>query len=1049
MTKYRIRLPGGRVIGPFTKLQLFELKAKGHIKGNEEGQVFPTGSWGPLSDLDIYNELIDENRTLVQSLQEDKTFAINLDELRSKRAQKEIEELVVEKHEPMESLTETVKMPSAILPSAPRQPEEEPLLVLDEDVPEGFEDKTLINPVAQQEIERMRKEMELERKRHEAEDVEQQKQYAIEKAFDDEEARKISEDKAAPDALTQVISLDNLQEEIMGIAHEEEKHIEKQRKAYEKKKLAEESADESTNAADEAADEAAKKKKKRLVIMLLAAVLIYAVFFPDDDSKKIPVFQNLPPQIIFPIPFDKADKKASELEFEKGIERLLGGTYPEIVNAGVHFKAAYENDISNTKALHFLVRTYAQELPNSKSLLDDAHTVFNIVQSKRAYLIQDPNGVMGLNLFYTAIGKHDAAVDVINRYLKLNPEIRTQELFGVYLESLMKVGQVELAASVYQGLVKAPEKNQYALEALIDFSYLNQEMDKSMEYVNEGIKKYPQLVRFYLIKADLLLKNKNVKEIPALLEEASKRNLEYNDLYRAKYLEVSGLYDALNGKVDQATKSLKKSLELHDSNELRMKLADLSANTAAEEANRLILESQAAKLVFEAKNFYDKKSYTLALSSAAKASETLPGHIPSELFLAKVQLKLGLAKEGLKTLEDLAAKYPDNKDVNLALIESYIQTYKFKDAQTRIAVISATDIRNTWEYASVSARLFIKMGDPLNSIQWLKTSINLNPLNDQDIFLLAEILLKRFNFDGARNLLNKCMELDPINPDYRIAYAKLIYETEDDQAAIGYLLGILKDFTEDPKVLGEIAIFYFRSGQVKEFQQYKEKLEKLPKKDKSIYEFMIRTALLDESYDEIPGHVTRLIEIEPGDLESMMTAGRVLYENNKKSEAAEWFSRVAEKLPSYPKVQYYIAKIRYDVGRYDEAIKLAEDDIKINGESDLTLVFMGEVYVQKNELVTAENFYKKAQKINAKSYEALIGLADISVLRNNYELALDLYKRAAKERNEEPSIHRKLGDVYRLLGQGTLAIESYKLYLEMDPEAQDKKKVEDYIQLMQ
>lgn len=360
------------------------------------------------------------------------------------------------------------------------------------------------------------------------------------------------------------------------------------------------------------------------------------------------------------------------------------------------------------------------------------------------------------------------------------------------------------------------------------------------------------------------------------------------------------------------------------------------------------------------------------------------------------------------------------------------------------------------------------MGDSLQTVSWLKASMNMNPLNDKDIFLLAETFIRRNNFDSAQILLTKCMELDPINPEYRISYAKIIYEKQDDQAAIGYLLTLLEEFGENPRILGEIAIFYFRAGKIKDFIDYRDKLAKMPNKDKALYEFLIRAALLDERYDEIPGLVEELIKIEPGDLESMMTAGRVLFENGKLKESAAWFKRVQNKLSTYPKVQYYVAKIKMIAGEIDDpldseqkplkdsegnviygAIGMVKKDIEINGENDVSLVLLADIYVAKGELIEAEKIYKKAQKINSKSYEALVGLADISTKRNNHDLALDLYKRAMNQKGDEPILHKKVGDVYRLLGQGSLAIESYKMYLEMNPEAPDKAQVESYINLMQ
>jgi tetratricopeptide (TPR) repeat protein len=349
----------------------------------------------------------------------------------------------------------------------------------------------------------------------------------------------------------------------------------------------------------------------------------------------------------------------------------------------------------------------------------------------------------------------------------------------------------------------------------------------------------------------------------------------------------------------------------------------------------------------------------------------------------------------------------------------------------------------------VNAKLQSKLGDSLQAMSWLKSSISLNPLNDKDIFSLAQILIKKANFDAARILLNKCIELDPLNPEYRIAYARLIYETQDDLAAIGYLLSLKDDFPDHPRIMSEIAIFYYRSGKVKDFQDFKTKLENLHSSDRALYDFLIKAALLDDRFQDIPALVSKLLEIEPGDLESMMTAGRVLFENGKLVEAAEWFKKVQDRLPTYPKVLFYIAKIDFLSGNIDEAKRKIEQNIKENGETDDDLVFLAEIMVKKDNVIEAENLFKRAQKINGKSYLALVGLADLSTKRNNHDLALDLYKRAIKLRSDDPIVHKKIGDVYRQLGQGALAIESYKMYLEMNPEAPEKTNLENYINLMQ
>lgn len=1075
MTKYRIRLKNGRVIGPFDLNQVFELKSKGHIFGTEDAQVFPLGDWKPVSEFDFYTDLMDENKTIVQSGPEDSTFVIDLSQIRQKRNEQEIEKLLVGQKVPEDKLTETVRLSQTkVIGEIDKQINEsasskgKTAITISQEIQlpaeaEDRNDRTLINPVAQEEILKMRRQQE------EAKRIEREKEEAIkrEAAAYKERSRTNQALVVSSDDATQVISIGN-KTELLSMAQVEELAIDKEIQEYVQKQIDEEERDAEDEVEEDSEDVVKKAKRKKFIMILAVMALLYVVLFPDDEKPEKPPFKHLAPQIVFAVPFDKKDAKKSQDLYALGMKSYLLNTYPHLVNAGGYFRQSVENDYDNLLAYSMMVRAYGEELKFSKNRLKDANKLFEIIQVKKQYLIHNPDGVVGMNLFYMGVDKPEAAADVVKKYLRLYPKKVTQDLFASYLQSLVKIGRVDEANKFYLALNKEKNKSRYALESMIEYLRLNQQDDQAMKLVDEGIKRFPNSNNFYLLKCDLLLRKRDLKQIPALLAVVENRVIEYNDLYRAKFLEISGLYWAIKGDPKRATGFLALSLQINDSTDLRVRLADLEATGASKTTDAIIGQSKATKLLLEARDFYLKKNYAIAMSSAAKATDAYPGHIPSELFLAKTQMKLGLATESLKTLEKLAQKYPKNKDINLALIEAYIDSYKFNNARSRIAIISATDVRASWEYASINSRLYLKMGDVLKAISWLKSSINANPLNDNDISQLAEIFLKRKNFDQARTLINNAIELDPVKPEYRIQYARLLYEVEDDQAAVGYLLGIQNDFGESPKILGEIASLYYKSGKLKDFQDYKTKLEKLPTRDKALYEFLIKAAILDERFDEVPKLVEELLKIEPGDLEAMMTAGKVLFENDKYFESAKWFVRLWERMPTYPKVLYYIARIKFVAGVIDDplypdgkpeldeygkpklgALSLVKNDIKENGESDIGLVFLAEIFAKKGDLVQAENHYKKAQRLNPRSYEALVGLADISTRRNNYDLALDLYKKAMKQRSEEPSIHRRIGDVYRLLGQGTLAIESYKMYLEMEPEASDKAQIEKYINLMQ
>ena len=137
------------------------------------------------------------------------------------------------------------------------------------------------------------------------------------------------------------------------------------------------------------------------------------------------------------------------------------------------------------------------------------------------------------------------------------------------------------------------------------------------------------------------------------------------------------------------------------------------------------------------------------------------------------------------------------------------------------------------------------------------------------------------------------------------------------------------------------------------------------------------------------------------------------------------------------------------MSNFDQAKKDVEIDMAENGEYEEGFVLIGDIYTQQENYIEAEKMYKNAQRLNFKSIEAVLGLAFISFKKGQFEIALDLYKRGEKVQPGNPTIHRQLGEVYRFLGQGNLAIEAYKMYLELLPNAPDKDQIEQHIRILE
>jgi len=148
-------------------------------------------------------------------------------------------------------------------------------------------------------------------------------------------------------------------------------------------------------------------------------------------------------------------------------------------------------------------------------------------------------------------------------------------------------------------------------------------------------------------------------------------------------------------------------------------------------------------------------------------------------------------------------------------------------------------------------------------------------------------------------------------------------------------------------------------------------------------------------------------------------------------------------------VGFFKARIDVYLGDLDVALAELEKDRKANGANEEGIILMGDIRLRQEKYPEAEAHYKEALKMNHRSAGALRGMASIAFKRGQLDVALDLFRRGMEGEKDNPEAYRQLGEIYRLMGQPALAIESYKLYLKLLPDAPDKAQIEQHIRILE
>lgn len=894
-----------------------------------------------------------------------------------------------------------------------------------------------------------------------------EKQEAPQEKIPEEPQEVIEEEKVSSGDATQVIS----QGQIYSYDEKEvesserilrQEHQKDQKKSKQEKKT-------------EAQEEKKGPKKKMGPIVALAFVALFYVLFDEDGDSQGESPQYL---VVKKQSYKKvADEYQSNILYYKAFDKFSEGTYSSKRQAVEILQQSIAFDLENNKAKDLLIYLYAELFENIKDKSSAIEIIYDIISLNRLRMNRSHMLASGTALFLLKTKNVKAAHNVIRNYLKLYDIERKEEKArrknyllpnSIYLKSMVANNDLNDAQIKYNQLLKVQKKKITTYSAMIDFLKATGRDEDLFRLITDARKQYPNSVSLLIEYADFLFLHgdflnkkegqgkKEFSHYKKVINKVKLLNFEGSPYYYARILEHKGMVLGLLEKHREAIAYIKKSLKILDNPRLRKKLAMFQLMEEDEKGvsklvNAIINESKSLQAIEESQQFLRKGEYEKAILSALEAKSLLPNFIKAELNFAKVQIARGYFELGLATLEEIIQDNPTSLEINVELVRAYIQAKMVDKARLQVAKILKQQIvqfSSKWQYFSLMGELYRERKNFALAIENFKKSIEINPFNTDDLFSLAKMYLIYRRYNHVKKYLGKALELDPENENFHILYAKVIYEISGADTAVGYLKNRLDRDPENTKFMAAMAQYYYQDGQNKDFQKYKEKIENIPEKDKSIYEFLMEESFKEGKIDDVIKYAKTLLVIDPSDLEKYVYLAEKLYEIRQYNEGLLILKEVKKRLKSYPRIYYLEGKIYVAKRQYKKAIESAEKEIKFHPRSSHGYFIKAEAMRHLGDYAGAIPLLEMAISKNGKDIEALMALGNIRYKQDFFEVARELYVKVQRYETGNSEAYRQLGHIYRKIGQGQLAIENYTNYLNLEPAARDRREIERIIKIL-
>jgi len=1018
MKKYRVKNDDGRIIGPLQLADLVQLQEKNEISATSLFQVFPLGDWDSISNFQeiqkAFTEVpVESTQTITENVQvnpdatEFREFKfdrrvnnlVDYGELeRRHRIEKEKEEK--EKVAREEKASELEK--TRIIKASDLKVVDKTRIVRREDL---IEDDTGVDFENDQPVAPVLKEKEV---------------IEVEDKIDvDEKTTMVSLSELIP--VSEKDDYKDLEKELI-LLENADQASEKNRKKNSAKKT-------------KSLKEVPIKSKKNLSIILFVIVALIFLL-PEKSEKEVKVLR---PQMTFPIVNKNENSAVAKQDFQKGLELYQKDNYKDTISAAMYFNKSLTNKFRGNEALPYLIVSYSELLPALEKKEESGKILNQLITIAGAEILKDSNVALGAANYFAEFNKKYAAIYILERYLRLNRP--TPKIYAKYLKLLIEVGNFVKAKSAFEKLENAPKSDVDVIEAMGKYLIINEQPEKALALYKESQEKFKENFKFLSIYGNVLLKLGDMERLKPLTVILLAKKGGGSPIIYSQALKFMGYIQISQKKFKEVPKYFKASLELYDSRELKEVLAtlDIGGDKIGEE---IITKSKIDLLITKSKREVGLFNWEKAFQYAIQASDLSESNLDAKLYLAELQSRRGYYNSAISTLSKLREYYPLNVDVNYELVMANLRAYRVNEVKRLIQSFSTIkSFQDSFEYLAVLGHYYNLIGNYKLAFDRLQGALQKNPLRDDIYFEMAKIAFNLKKFSRCKEFLGEAIKLDPFNFDYKILYSRVIFEMDDVTTAIGYLRNELEKSVDNPKLIGQIAIFYFRDQNFAEYKLYREKLERLSKSDESLYEYLVESAELEKDYKAIIENAEKLLLVDPGKIDIRMKLASAYTELGKYADAIMVLNSVEERLSAYPKVNYYKANIFLRQNDLKSAEESAKKEIEVNSGSHLGYYILGKIYMNAKDYPEAKKSLEKSIQIKPDFYECLLELGELKEKQGHFAAARELYLRALRQNKLDPELHKRLGFIYKEIGQGQMAIEQFKNYLNLNPAAQDRAKI--------
>ncbi len=270
-------------------------------------------------------------------------------------------------------------------------------------------------------------------------------------------------------------------------------------------------------------------------------------------------------------------------------------------------------------------------------------------------------------------------------------------------------------------------------------------------------------------------------------------------------------------------------------------------------------------------------------------------------------------------LNELVSKYPDFASAHDALGAVYYQEKEYDKALTHIETAVRLDPSNATLQKNLGDFYYTILSQNENALVCYENALKLDPTDNELKYVTANILVSMHRFEDAKSLYQNILAAEPWRTDIEelidkikthnqadtlessdLAYKKAqsLSNGNDIKGAVDLLKKIIEKDPDFALAYNDLAVLQLQTGEIENVQECYEKAVSLDPENivfrKNLAEYLL---LVNNDIINALKHYLAILKDHPYDIETLMAAGKISENYDKKEEAKTFYEAILDVEP--------------------------------------------------------------------------------------------------------------------------------------------------------